>query len=1040
MRDRVLTKLGVAVLTAATLVAAVPVRAQGVRVDSETFGGLRARPIGPATMSGRIAAIDAVAGDRVTIFAGAAGGGLWRSVDGGVVFKPVFDRHNQSIGAVSVDPSNPRIVWVGTGESWVRNSVSVGDGIYRSADGGDNWVRAGLEQTERIARILVHPKDGNTVYVCATGALFRDHPDRGVFRTRDGGKSWEKILYEAPDTGCADVAMDPQEPSTLYAGMWQARRQPWFFVSGGPRSGFFRSRDGGTTWQRMTNGLPQGDLGRIAIAVSPAKPSVVFATVESKKTMLYRSDDRGDTWVGLSDNSAVTGRPFYFSRLVADPLKVDRLYKMGLSASASDDGGKTFGAIGGGGPSGPSYHSDVHDMWINPKNPEHLVIGTDGGVYISYNRGSTFRFVGSLPVSQFYHVSVDMASPYNVYGGLQDNSTWYGPSRHSGGIGNKHWNSLTGGDGFWAFVDPADPDVVYNEYQGGNLFRIHKSSRVAKDIKPAPKAGDPKFRFNWNTPIHLSPNEPGVIYYAAQFLFRSRDKGESWERLSPDLTTNDPARQKQQESGGLTLDNSTAENHCTIFAIAESPRSKDVIWAGTDDGNLQVTRDGGRTWTNVAGNVPGLPGPTWVSSIDASRHAGGTAFVTFDGHMTGDMAPHVYKTADYGATWTALATPDVKGYAHVVKQDLVNPDLLFVGTEFGLWVSVDGGRQWGQFTANLPGVAVRDIAIHPRDHDLVLATHGRGVYIVDDLTPLRKLTAEALAADVAFLDSKPSLMISQPSEFGFGGDAEFVGESPGESAVIVYYLRRRHMLGDLKLEIYDPAGRLLSTMDGAQRRGINRVEWPMRTKAPRTAAGTAGPTSLYALLGPRVPAGTYTVKMIKGKDTYSSSFVLALDPATTHTPEDRAAQQSVVRHLYGMVERLAFLSAALADAGRQATERAAAVPEKNPLKKRLLALADDLGRQRGALAASQRGEGISGEQKLREEIGALYGSVNGYDGRPTTSQVDRMGVLDGDLKAAAAAFENTVAREGRSINPALAKLKLAPVIALTWEAWDKAAR
>jgi photosystem II stability/assembly factor-like uncharacterized protein len=1033
MRDSALRARVLAVVSAVACAAAVPVWAQGVKIDSETFGGLRARPIGPATMSGRITAVDAVAGDRVTIYAGAAGGGLWKSVDGGVVFKPVFDKHNQSIGAVAVDPSNPKHVWVGTGESWVRNSVSVGDGVYRSVDGGESWTRTGLEQTERIARILVHPKDGNTVFVCAMGPLFNDHPDRGVFRTKDGGKSWEKVLFSAPDTGCADLALNPQDPSTLYAGLWQFRRQPWFFTSGGSRSGLYRSTDGGTTWQRLGKGLPEGDLGRVAIAVSPAKPSVVFATVESKKTMLYRSDDRGDTWIGLSDGTAVTSRPFYFSRLVADPATVDRVYKMGLQAAASDDGGKTFGAIGGGGLFGPSYHSDVHDIWINPKNPEHLIIGTDGGVYISYSRGSTFRFVGSLPVSQYYHVSYDMAWPYNVYGGLQDNSTWYGPSRRAGGIANKHWSSLTGGDGFWAFIDPADSDIVYNEYQGGNLFRIRKSTLESKDIKPTPRAGDPKFRFNWNTPIHMSPNDPGTLYYAAQFLFRSRDKGESWERLSPDLTTNDPAKQKQHESGGLTVDNSTAENHCTIFAIAESPRRRDVIWVGTDDGNLQVTRDGGQTWTNVAAKVTGLPPSTWVSGIEASRHADGTAFVTFDGHMTGDMRPYIFKTTDFGATWTALATGDVKGYAHVVKQDLVNPDLLFVGTEFGLWVSVDGGQQWGQFTANLPNVAVRDIAIHPRDHDLILATHGRGVYIVDDVTPLRHLTAETLASNVAFLPSRPSPMIAQSFEFGFNGDAEFVGESPNEVGVITYYLKRRHMLGDLKLEVSDPSGRLLTTMDGGQRRGINRVEWPMRLKPPRSAPGTAGVTSIYGLLGPRVPPG-------KGTDTYSSSFVLAVDPGSRHTDADRAAQQEVVRSLYGMVERLAYLSAAVTDARNQARGLASKVPEKNPLRRRVQALADELERQRVSLAASQRGEGISGEQKLREEIGGLYGNVNGYDGRPTVSQTERMGVLARELDAAVAAFDALLAREGTALSTPLARLKLGPIVKLSFAAWDGAGK
>ena len=1026
-----------AVVAAVACATAAPAYAQGVTADSDTFGGLSARAIGPAAMSGRISALDAVAGDRLTIFVGSAGGGLWRSVDGGLAFKPVFDKHAPAIGAVTVDPSNRKIVWVGTGESWVRNSVSPGDGIYRSADGGDSWTRVGLEQTERIARILVHPKDSNTVFVCATGHLFDDHPDRGVFRTQDGGKSWDKVLFVAPDAGCSDLAMDPQEPSVLYAGMWQFRRSPWFFTSGGPLSGLYRSTDGGGTWHRLAKGLPGGDIGRIALAVPPAKPNVVFATVESKQTALYRSEDRGETWTRLSDSSLVNARPFYYSRLVADPKHADRLYTMGTSVAVSDDGGKTFSGLGGGSATGPSYHSDVHDAWVDPTNPERLIIGTDGGVYISHDRGSTFRFVGSLPVSQFYHVSHDMAQPYNVYGGLQDNSTWYGPSRAPGGIANKHWRSLTGGDGFWAFPDPSDPDIVYNEYQGGNLFRIRKSTLEAKDIKPSPRAGEPRYRFNWNTPIHMSPGAPGTIYYAAQFLFRSRDRGESWERISPDLTTNDPAKQKQNESGGLTPDNSTAENHCTIFSIAESPANKDVIWVGTDDGNVQVTRDGGMTWSNVSGKVPGLPARTWVTSIEASRTAEGTAYVSFDGHMTGDNKPYVFKTTDFGGTWTALASPDIRGYVHVVKEDLVNPRLLFTGTEFGLWVSIDGGTGWAQFTGGLPVVAVRDIAIHPREHDLILATHGRGIYIVDDITPLRALTPEVLERDVAFLPARPSPMVMPVSEFGFNGDAEFLGANAGDGAVITYYLRRRHLLGDLRIEVLDGQGNLLSAIPGGKRRGINRVEWSMRSKAPRAAPGAGIIPSLGALIGPRVAPGTYTVRMIKGKDTFSSTVSVVPEPGSRHSDEDRALQGQTARTLYGMVERLAFLVDAITAARDQAMAAAAGLGEKDPLRVRLSSFAEGLEKQRTAVVSSQRGEGISGEEKLREEIGFLYGNVNVFEGRPTRSQMDRMTVLESELTAAFGRFDAAVAKEGAALNAQLAAKKIAPLSKLTREEWEK---
>ena len=995
MRSPLVTATAFALALTATAGAQQPAPAV---VDSETFGGLQARSIGPAVMSGRIAALAVVPGDRVTIYAGSAGGGVWKSIDGGLRFKPIFDRHTMSIGAIAVDPSNAKTVWVGTGETWVRNSVSVGDGIYRSLDAGETWTRLGLENTERISRIVVHPTDGNIVYACVAGHLFDDHDDRGVYRTKDAGKTWEKVLFAARDAGCADLAMDPSNPSVLYAGMWQFRRSPSFFTSGGPHSGLHKSTDGGTTWTRLKKDLPAGDLGRIAIAISPAKPEVVYAIIESARTALFRSDDRGENWKEVNNSSVVAQRPFYFALLVADPKSVDRLYKPGLQVSVSDDGGKTWSALGAGSAFGPSYHSDVHALWINPANPEQLVMGTDGGVYMSADRGSTWRFVESLPVGQFYHVSYDMKWPYNVYGGLQDNSTWFGPSRRSGGIGNRHWQSLSPGDGFWSFVDPRDDDVVYDEIQGGNLFRTRKSTLERKDIRPSPKPGEPKYRFNWNTPIHLSRAAPGTMYYGAQFLFRTRDMGESWERISGELTTNDPMRQRQDQSGGLTLDNSTAENNTTIFAISESPKTPGLIWVGTDDGYVQVTRDGGKTWTNVTRNIKGVPANTWVSSVEAGHVADGTAYVTFDGHMSGDMKPYVYRTRDFGVTWDALAPDSLRGYAHVVKEDPINPNLLFVGTEIGLFISLDTGRQWSQFSPGLPNVAIRDIAIHSREHDLIIATHGRGIYIVDDISPLRKLDTAALEQEVVFLETRPSPMVIPVFEFGFNGDTEFVGETPNEVAQIAYYLKRRHMFGDLKLEIYDGEQKLIATVPGGKRRGINRVEWPMRLAAPKTAPGASLVPNLYSLMGPRVPAGKYTVKMIKGKDTFSSTFSLQYDPRSKHSAADQAQQRKTVMQLFGMVERLAGLIEGII----ATRDKARAAGDTK--------LADEMERQRVALVSSKQGEGISGEEKLREELGTLYGNVNMHEGRPTESQLTRMAALEKQLNDALALFEKVAKR------------------------------
>ncbi|HEY6107694.1 MAG TPA: hypothetical protein VIV56_02205, partial [Gemmatimonadales bacterium] len=499
-------------------------------------------------------------------------------------------------------------------------------------------------------------------------------------------------------------------------------------------------------------------------------------------------------------------RPFYFASLTVDPRDENRVYKPDGGLIVSNDGGKSFSGISGG------AHGDFHTVWVDPRNTDHLITGDDGGLWYSDNAGTHWWKADNLPVSQFYHVSVDSDRPYNVYGGLQDNSSWVGPSQYPGGITSSRWENMYGGDGFWMFADPTDPTYLYAEAQGGSIGRVNRVTHESRDIKPLPRYGEGKLRFNWNTPIHISPNHPGTIYIGAQFLFRSRDYGQTWERISPDLTTNDPEKQKQEQSGGVTVDNSYAEMHTTIYAIAESPRNDQVIWVGTDDGNVQVTQDGGKTWSNVVGNVPGIPKNSWVSSIDAGRFDAGQAFVTFDRHTFGDMRPYAFRTRDYGRTWTPLVAADapVRGYAHVIKQDLADPDLLFLGTEFGLWISVDGGGHWARFKGgDMPSVAVRDLAIHPRDDDLVIATHGRGIWIIDDITPLRQLTPQALAQPVAFFQARPVVQALPASGGWANGDAAFVGPNPPGDAVITYALRRRHVFGDMTLEVFDSAGKSL---------------------------------------------------------------------------------------------------------------------------------------------------------------------------------------------------------------------------------------
>ncbi|MDD5543231.1 MAG: glycosyl hydrolase [Acidobacteriia bacterium] len=1007
--------------------------AETIKLDSEMISGLGARSIGPAVMSGRIASIDALVDKgRLTIYVGSAGGGVWKSENGGTTFKAVFDKYNQSIGAVAIDSSNPKTVWVGTGESWVRNSVSVGDGIYKTVDGGDTWQFMGLKDTERFARIVIDPTNSNTVYACATGHLWDANSERGLFKTVDGGKTWQKVLSANDETGCAWVTMDPQEPKILFASLWQFRRTPYSFNSGGPGSGLFKTTDGGATWTKLTKGLPEGDLGRIAVAVSPSRPSVVFAAVEAKRSGLFRSEDGGESWHEMNSGNEVIGRPFYFATLFVDPQNYNRVYKPSTGLAVSDDGGRSFSGIGGG------VHSDFHALWINPENPEQIFVGTDGGLYTSLDRGNHWRFIANLPLSQFYHVTYDMEQPYNVYGGLQDNSTWYGPSRAPSGIQNRDWRSVYGGDGFWAFPDPTDPDYVYAEYQGGNLARINKKTLETKDIKPFPGAGEKKLRFNWNAPIALSPTQKGTLYLGAQFLFRSRDHGNSWERISPDLTTNDPNKQKQDQSGGLTVDNSDAEAHTTIYTICESPKNPKIIWVGTDDGNLQITRDGGKTWTNIVGAVPGLPAHTWVSTVEASHFDEGTAYATFDGHAAGDMKTHVYRTTDYGKTWQSLATPDLSGYAHVIREDGVRKDLLFLGTENGLLVSLDGGQQWAQYKGgDFPKVAVRDIAIQPRESDLLVATHGRGIWIVDDITPLRKLTPEILSKEAAFIEERPAAMIIPASEFGFNGDAEFVGRSASENAIITYYQKKRHIFGDLKLEIYDSSGKLISTLDGEKRRGLSRVEWSMRMKPPKVPPAAGLVPNFFSFVGPRVLEGTYTVKMIKGKNTYTTTLTLVSDPRSKHTKEDRLLQYQTALKLYDMLGRLTYTVDAVVDARNQCRQLAGRMPEGSAARQQAETLAASLEALRGRLVATKEGGGITGEEKIREQMGSLYGAVNGFEGRPTQSQLDRMTALGKEFDSMAAEFEATAQKDLPSLNASLEKEKVPGVKVMTRAEWDK---
>jgi photosystem II stability/assembly factor-like uncharacterized protein len=1022
---------GVRCVIASLFLSGALVYAQETPFTFATISGLGARNIGSAAMSGRISAIAGARepSGKITLFVGAASGGVWKSDDSGTRYRPVFDEQRvQSIGAIALDPKNSKNVWVGSGESWTRNSVSIGDGIYKSTDGGETWTHAGLEKSERIAKIKVSPRNSDTVFVAVPGPLWSDSPDRGLYKTTDGGKTWQQVLKGANlSTGCTDLAIDPTNPDIMFAAMWDFRRKGWEYRSGGDNptapsaSGLFRSTDGGNTWTEITpeanKGFPKKPYGRLAVAIAPSNAQRVYVFVESPESALFVSDDGGTTWEKRDKSQWMVWRPFYFANLIVDPKNPDRLFKPDGSLIVSEDGGKSFAVVGG----FQGAHGDAHDVWIDPTNTQVVFVGDDGGMWYSYNGGSKWWKGENLPVSQFYHVSVDDNDPYRVYGGLQDNSSWVGDSQYPGGITNSRWENMYNGDGFWMFPDPADPNYIYAEYQGGEIGRVNRYTHEARNIKPRPNYKE-KLRFNWNTPIALSPNEKGTIYVGAQFLFRSRDHGQNWERISPDLTTNDPRKQKQEQSGGVTVDNSSAEMHTTIYSISESPKQKGLIWVGTDDGNLQLTRDGGKTWTNVVGNVPGLPKNSWVNWVQASNFNAGTAYAAFDRHTFGDMTPYLFKTTDYGKTWTPLMNAQdpkgVRGYAHVIKEDLVKPDLLFLGTEFGLWVSIDGGKSWAQFKGNhFPAVAVRDLAVQPRDNDLVLATHGRGIWIIDDITPLRALTPDLLRQDVAFVSARPVQQRIEGQGGWANGDAVFVGDNPPDAAVINYYQRERHLFGKMKLEVLDSSGRVIDELPASKRLGLNRVTWTMRAKPPRVPPGAQ--VSFAGTRGPRLVPGVYRVRLTKGDKVSETKLTVGLDHRAKFSEADRKAQFDAamkVHALFGeesaLMDRILALRKALAQTG-------AALPEGDPLRKNISDFDGKVDAVRKKIVATTEGGAITGEERLREHTDQLYGAILSYEGKPGAYQIAYIDSLKRELDDVTKEFDQLLIQELPALNDSL---------------------
>jgi len=866
------------------------------KVNLDQFKSWKPRNIGPAGMSGRITAIDAVVADPNTIYLGAASGGVWKTTNQGASWEAVFEEQPiLNIGSIAIQQSNPSTVWVGTGEGNPRNSISLGEGMYKTIDGGKSWKRMGLEKTRNIHRIIVDPSNPNTVYAGAIGNPYAEHPERGVFKTTNGGETWDKILFTNDTSGVADMIMDPSNPNKLFVAMWQHRRTPWSLNSGGPGSGLYMTFDGGKNWKKLgeKEGLPPGNLGRIGLAISRSNPNRVYALVEATKNGLYKSDDGGQTWSLMNSNPEfVSTRPFYFQEIACDPQNENRLWLIYQMISKSDDAGKNFEVV----IPYNGIHPDHHAFWIHPTNPNFIIDGNDGGIGITRDKGKTWLFDEKLPVGQFYHINVDDEMPYNVMGGMQDNGSWRGPAYTwmSGGIKNYYWDNLWGGDGFDVMPDKDDASWVFAMSQGGSVGRYNVKTGETWYVKPPAPNLKTTLRFNWNAAIAQDPFSNSTIYFGSQHLHRSTNKGASWEIISPDLSTNDSAKIDQRNNGGISIDITGAENYCTIMTIAPSSKDKNVIWAGTDDGNVQVTRDGGKTWTNFRGKIPGLPVGAWIPQIQASRYNAAEAFVVANDYRRGDFKPYIFRTTDFGKTWTRLVDEKkVIGYALCILQDPTEPNLIFAGTEQGLWVSLDNGNSFQQWKNGYPSVSTYDLAIQEREADLVIATFGRALWILDDIRPLRKLAANKGMLNKPFVafDSRNVVQAQFKNAPGYEWSTWGIwdAENRPANAPISYFIKAssdtsaKAKKDSVVVKIYNDKNEVIRNLRWAADSGFNRAYWGMEEKGYRSPGSGGGGRRMGGggrggaePAGQQALPGTYKV-VLSYKDISDSTMITLLD-------------------------------------------------------------------------------------------------------------------------------------------------------------------
>jgi photosystem II stability/assembly factor-like uncharacterized protein len=927
-------------------------------IDTSLLNGMKARAIGPAATSGRITDLEAVISDPSIIYAGTATGGLWKSVNAGLNWNPLFDKEDfASIGAIAINQNSPSIIWVGTGEGNTRNSTSYGGGMYRSLDGGKNWTKIGLEGTERINRIALHPTNPDVAYVAALGTLWSENNERGIYKTVDGGKNWTRMLYVDEKTGATDIKMDPNNPDKLYAAMWQFRRWPDYFESGGKGSGLYVSTDGGDSWDRQEeeDGMPKGDLGRMVIGVSQSNPNIVYTLVEAKESALIRSDDGGHSWKTVNSEVGIADRPFYYSQLEVDPNDPETIYNIATRVRRSIDGGKNFSLLAGIDccAVGNTIHVDNHAMWINPENSKHILLGNDGGIAITQDTGDSWRYVQNLPVSQFYHVRVDNDHPYNIYGGLQDNGTWRGPGEvwNTGGIRNVHWQEIGFGDGFDAMPYPDNSSAGYAMSQGGNLFSWNLDTYEQRSLRPNGPEDGTELRFNWNSALEQDPFDDNTIYYGSQFVHKSDDRGATWEIISADLTTNNKDWQRFKKTGGITSDVTSAENFTSIVTIAVSPLEEGVIWVGTDDGRVHITRNAGETWTSIESKAKGVPKNTWVPHIEPSRYDAGTAYIVFDNHRRGDMQTYVYKATNYGNRMNNIGANNLRGYALSIQQDHKDKNLLFLGTELGLHVSTNAGKQWFKWDQGVPTVSVMDMAIQERENDLVLGTHGRSIFVIDDYSALRNLSESDFSEPLKLLSvtaGQQYQSMRAPST-RFWGSGSFEGENEAYGVVLTVMAAGDFLThpdadqemmrgkakrlndtaaaetagekpnepnGSARIEVRDANGKLIRTFLAKMQQGVNRITWDMSSdgvrqmpeKMPKADKGIL-PSS-----GIEVPPGTYSINLILNDNGLETTATVMEDPriALSDTELNESYEQNM--HIVEMRKTMADLVHALHDA------------------------------------------------------------------------------------------------------------------------------